>query len=96
MNYVEEEWLNENGEIEEIVIHKPIKKNFKIKWFCDLHKINDFQQYYNSKGIIKKDYVTLSHNDYGEIVVKEDYEKLKEVIQGNKTKIGFYGTKHKV
>ena len=40
MNYVEEEWLNEEGILEEIIIHRPIKRNFKIKWFCNLDKIN--------------------------------------------------------
>lgn len=93
MKYVEEEWLNENNEIETIIIHKPIKKNFKIKWICTLDKINDFQEYYNDEGQRKKDYTTLRHNDYGEVVVKESYEKLKNIVLNNKKQIGFYGTK---
>ena len=34
MKYVEEEYLNEDNEIESIIIHYPVKKNFKIKWLC--------------------------------------------------------------
>ncbi len=93
MKYVEEEYLNEDNEIESITIHYPVKKNFKIKWLCSLDKIHDFQEYYNDNGVKKKNYTTLRHNDYGEVVVKESYEKLKEVVLGNKKQIGFYGTK---
>lgn len=93
VEYKTEEYINENGELETITIERPIKTNFKIKWLCNLDKINDFQEYYNDKGQKKKQFTTLRHNDYGEVVVKENYEKLKNIVQGNKKQIGFYGTK---
>jgi len=91
MQYIDDEYINENGELEEITIHKPIRKNFKIRWFCDLNKINDFQEHYNNKGKKQKNYTTLRHNDYGEVVVKEDFDKLKQMFEKNKKQIGFYG-----
>lgn len=95
-DYKEDEYYNlETNEYEQIYIEQPIKKNFKIKWYCDISKIRDIQEYYTEKGIIKKGYSLIRHLDYGEILVKDDYNKLKDVFdEKRKTQVGFYA-KHK-
>lgn len=81
---LEEEVMNEEGNLEIITMHIPIKEKLKVPWTCrDISKIHDFQPYYNDKGNFKKGYSTLSHDLYGRLVVKDDYNKLKEVLKQN-------------
>jgi len=80
----DEEVINEEGKIENITLYLPIKEKLKVPWMCrDLSKIHDFQPYYNEKGVFKKGYTIINHDLYGKLVVKDDYNKLKEVLKQN-------------
>lgn len=92
---IEEQVINENGELETITLHVPVRKKLEIPWQVrDLNKIHDFQPYYDDNGRFKKGYSTIFHDNYGTIIVKIDYNKLKEDLNKEKhNKI--YGFKHK-
>ena len=90
---IEEEVINEDNEIETITLHIPIKKKLKIPWFVrDLNKVHDLQPYYNDEGKFRKGYSIITHDLYGQVVVKNDYNKLKEIFN-KKDQNKIYGFK---
>lgn len=85
---IEEEVINENGELERITFKIPVKKKLEVPWQVrDLTKVHDFQPYYNDKGRFIKGYTSIMHDLYGPIVVKGDYQKLKQDLNKPENRI---------
>lgn len=88
-------YTNVYNEDKQEMEEKLIKKNAKVKWFCqNLDEITDYEEILNDKGKIIKNKTCLFHRTRGELIVDGSYEEIKKILEEKKQK-EIYGFRNK-